>query len=342
MKPALPHFPCLALALTLLASPVARAAEPVTIKLATILPAGTSGHQSLMELRDTWQKVSGQSVKLNIYAGSADGEALLVKKMRARQIHAALLSAVGLSEIDKSLSSLQLMPMMFRNWGEVDYVREAVRPILEARLREKGFVVLFWADAGWVRFFSKETGVYPDDFKRMKMFSWAGEPQQMEIMRGLGYQPVSLETEQIIPGLTTGMISVVPVPPFLANALQYNRQANHMLGLNWVPIVGAAIVRRDIWETIPPEVRAALLEAASGTGEKIRARTRAEDEAAVVAMAKRGLIVQPVTPPVEAAWLALAAKTHLQIRGPIVPADIFDEVVARLKEFRTAHPPAGQ
>ena len=342
MKPAAPFFPCLAIGLALLAPAPARAAEPVTIKLATILPVGTSGHQSLMDMRDSWQKTSGQSVKLNIYAGSADGEALLVKKMRARQIHAALLSAVGLSEIDKSLSSLQLMPMVFRNWGEVDYVREAIRPILEARLREKGFVVLFWADAGWVRFFSKETGVYPDDFKKMKMFSWAGEPQQMEIMRGLGYQPVSLETEQIIPALTTGMVSVVPVPPFIANALQYNRQAGHMLDLNWVPIVGAAIVRRDIWETIPPETRAALLATAGGIGEKIRAHSRAEDEDAVVAMTKRGLIVQPVSPPVEAAWLALAAKTHLQIRGPIVPADIFDEVQARLAEYRTAHPAAGR
>ncbi|MBM3854257.1 MAG: hypothetical protein FJ399_14045, partial [Verrucomicrobia bacterium] len=115
------------------------AAAPVEIKLATILPAGTSGHQNLMEMRAAWQKTAGPAVKLTIYAGMAEGEPLLVKKMRARQINAAVLTAVGLSEIDRSVSSLQLMPMMFRDWREVDHVREKIRPELESRLRAKGF-----------------------------------------------------------------------------------------------------------------------------------------------------------------------------------------------------------
>jgi TRAP-type C4-dicarboxylate transport system substrate-binding protein len=287
-------------------------------------------------MRAAWQKAAGPAVKLTIYAGMADGEPLLVKKMRARQINAAVLTAVGLSEIDRSVSSLQMMPMMFRDWNEVDYVREKIRPELEARLRAKGFEVLFWADAGWVRYFSKEPGTIPDDYKKMKLFVLAGVPRQMEIMRDLGYQPVSLETEQILPSLTTGMISVVPVPPFLANALQFNRQAKYMLDLNWVPIVGAAIVRSDVWEKISPELRAQLRELATVAAGKIRTQTRAEDDEAIVAMKKNGLVVQPVTPEVHAAWQALAQRSYPMIRGPIVPAEIFDQVQTTLAEYRAA------
>jgi TRAP-type C4-dicarboxylate transport system substrate-binding protein len=330
----------LGLALALGGVPAAWSAAPVEIKLATILPVGTSGHQNLMEMRAAWQQAAGPAVKLTIYAGMAEGEPLLVKKMRARQINAAVLTAVGLSEIDRSVSSLQMMPMMFRDWREVDFVREKIRPELEARLRAKGFEVLFWADAGWVRYFSREPGAHPDDFKKMKLFVLAGVPRQMEIMRDLGYQPVSLETEQILPALTTGMISVVPVPPFLANALQFNRQAKYMLDLNWVPIVGAAIVRRDVWEKIPPELRAQLQEIATLAAGKIRTQTRAEDDEAIVAMQQNGLVVRPVTPEVRAAWQALAAQSYPMIRGPIVPADIFDQVEAALAEFR-ATPGAG-
>ena len=329
-------YAMLPLVLTLGVMPRIFSAETVEIKLATILPVGTSGHQSLMEMRAAWQKAAGPAVKLTIYAGMADGEPLLVKKMRARQINAALLTAVGLSEIDRSVSSLQLMPMMFRDWREVDYVREKIRPELEARLRAKGFEVLFWGDAGWVRYFSKEPGAFPDDYKKMKLFVLAGVPRQMEIMRELGYQPVSLETEQILPGLTTGMINVVPVPPFLANALQFNRQAKYMLDLNWVPIVGAAIVRRDVWEKIAPELRTQLREIAVAASGKIRAQTRAEDDDAIVAMKKNGLIVQSVTPPMRAAWQALAEQSYPMIRGPIVPAEIFDQVTAALAEVRAA------
>jgi hypothetical protein len=35
-----------------------RAAETVELKLATLLPVGTSGHQRLMEMRDAFHKAS--------------------------------------------------------------------------------------------------------------------------------------------------------------------------------------------------------------------------------------------------------------------------------------------
>ena len=328
----------LLLALTLPLIAAVGAAETVEIKLATIMPVGTSGYQNLMEMRAAWQKAAGPAVKLTIYAGMADGEPLLVKKMRARQINAALLTAVGLSEIDRSVSSLQLMPMIFRNWSEVDYVREKIRPELEARLRAKGFEVLFWGDAGWVRYFSKEPGAHPDDYKKMKLFVLAGVPRQMEIMRELGYQPVSLETEQIIPALSTGMINAVPVPPFLANALQINRVAKYMLDLNWAPVVGAAVIRSDVWEKIPPELRAQLRGLATAAAAKIRTQSRVEDDEAIVAMKKNGLVVQPVSPTVRAAWQALAERSYPMIRGPIVPEEIFDRVQETLVAYRAAHP----
>jgi TRAP-type C4-dicarboxylate transport system substrate-binding protein len=224
--------------------------------------------------------------------------------------------------------------MQFRNWAEVDHVRERIRGDLEARLRGKGYEVLFWADAGWVRFFSKSPAVRPADFKPMKVFVWAGEPTQMSIMRSLDYDPVSLETDSIPTSLASGMINAVPVPPFLANALQYTKWVRHMVDINWVPIVGAAVVKRDVWEKIPAADRPGLLAAAAATGEKIRARGREEDENAIAAMKKRGLTVHPVSPAIAAEWHAMAERVHPQIRGKTVPADLFDRVQAELAAFR--------
>ena len=317
-------IPCLLFAL-LAATHAAEPSKPVVVKLATILPVGTSGHQRLMEMRDAWQTSSAQSVKLTVYPGSADGE-----------LQAALMSAVGLAEIDRSVTCLQLIPMQFRDWAEIDHVREKIRGDLEARLLAKGFVVLFWADAGWVRYFSKTPAVHPADFKPMKMFVWSGEPEQVNILRSLGYQPVGLETEQILTSLSTGMITAVPVPPFLANALQYNRYAGHMVDLNWVPIVGAAIVRRDTWEKIPPAMRASLRTAAETTGAKLRQRAREEDDESIVAMKKRGLVVHAVTPAITTEWRTLAEQVYPQVRGKLVPADLFDRVQAEVAEYRAA------
>lgn len=330
--------PCLALALLSGAS-AADSAKPIEIKLATILPVGTSGHHGLMAMRDAWQKASAQTVKLTIYPGSADGEMQIVKKLRTEkgQLQAALVSAVGLAEIDRSVTCLQLIPMQFRDWAEVDHVREKIRGDLERRIREKGFEVLFWADGGWVRYFSKTAAVHPVDFKPMKMFVWSGDPLQVTILRSLGYQPVSLETEQILTSLSTGMITVIPVPPFLANALQYNRYAGHMVDLNWVPIIGALIVRRDTWQRVPAALQADLRQAAEATGASLRQRGREEDEESIAAMKKRGLVVHSVTPEITAEWQALAEKVYPQIRGTNVPAELFDRVQAELAQYRAAN-----
>lgn len=326
---------CLVLAF-LGAARAADSTKPVEMKLATILPAGTSGHQRLMELREVWQKSSAGRVKLTIYPGSADGEAQIVKKLRAGQLQAALVSAVGLSEIDRSVTCLQLIPLQFRDWAEVDHVREKIRGELERRLREKGYEVLFWADAGWVRYFSKTAAVRPIDFKPLKMFVWTGEPQQVTILRSLGYQPVGLETEQILTALSTGMITALPVPPFLANALQYNRYACHMVDLNWVPIVGAAVARRDTWQRIPASLQANLLSAAEATGASVRQRGREEDEESIVVMKQRGLVVHAVTPEVAAEWREMAESVYPHIRGNMVPAELFDRVRVEVAAYRTA------
>jgi hypothetical protein len=53
-------------------------------------------------------------------------------------------------------------------------------------------------------------------------------------------------------------------------------------------------------------------------------------------MRKRGLRVHPVTPEVEAEWRREVEAAYPKIRGVIVPADMFDEVVKQLKAYRAA------
>ncbi len=325
-----------AFALTL----AARSADTVTIKIGTILPKGTTGHARLMAIRSEWARLSDGKVNLVPMAGSADGEHQIIRHVRNERLQAALVSAVGLAQIDRSATCLQLIPLAFRDWREVDHVRERIRGDLEGVLHQKGFQVLFWADAGWVRFFSKTPAVRPADMKPMKMFVWTGDPQQLKILRDLGYDPVGLETENILPSLMTGAINVVPVPPFLANAAQYTKYVRHMVDIHWAPIVGAAVVQREVWEKIPAALRPKLLAAAAKEGELLRKQMRAEDDDAIVAMERNQrhpLTVHRVTPAIAAEWRALVENVYPDVRGTMVPAGLFDRVQKHLAEFRAAN-----
>jgi TRAP-type C4-dicarboxylate transport system substrate-binding protein len=328
-----------AAAAILSSAPLTAAEKTLRINLGTLAPRGSIYHQSLQAMAEAWRKAPGGGVRLVIYPdGTQGGEADMVRLMRVGSLQAGLLTAVGLSDIEPAVSGLQNIPMLFRTLEEYEAVNERLRPTLEKRLAEKGFVVLFWGDAGWVRYFSKEPVLTPEDLKRMKIFVWAGSPDQVAIMRRAGFTPVPLETGDILPGLQTGMINTAPLPPIFALAAQVDLRAPHMLNLNWAPLVGACVVRKESWDKIPPAARDSLLSAAARAGQEIRAGSRKESDAAVVAMQKRGLTVHQPAPELVEQWRTEAEKSYPDIRGRLVPAEIFDQVQQQLRDYRAANP----
>lgn len=309
--------------------------KAVRINLGTLAPRGSSYHQSLQAMAEKWRQAPGGGAKLVIYPdGVQGGEADMVRLMRIGTLQSGLLTTMGLADIEPGIFGLQNAPMMFHDFAEFEYVNEKLRPMLEKRMLDKGFVVLFWVDAGWIRFFSKEPLRTPDDLKRSKLFVWSGNTAQVDIMKHAGFNPVPIETADILPGLQTGLINAVPVPPIFALASQMDTRAPHMLKINWAPLVGACVIAKDSWDKIPAAARETLLHAAQQAGKEIQASSRKESDNAVEAMKKRGLKTEEMSPEMEGQWRTEVEKVYPQVRGRIVPADIFDEVERLVKEHR--------
>jgi TRAP-type C4-dicarboxylate transport system substrate-binding protein len=325
----------IATALLIVASSAMPAEQAVTLKIATVAPKGSIYHRVLQDMGEKWRVAEGNGSRVIVYTDSAQGaEADTVRRMRVGQLSASMLSIVGLSEIDPSVSALQKIPLMFRSWEEVDYVREKLRPDLEQRLRAKGFVVLFWGEGGWVQFFSKSPLATPEQFRASRIFAWAGDNPQVELMKSLGYRPVVLELTDILPSLQTGMIDTVPAAPLWALVGQFDRTAPYMLRINWVPIVGAVVMSARSWDALSPAGRAALTKAAQDAGEALRAHRDVRDDEIIRAMEQRGLKVLTPTPDVERGWRDLARNTWPRVRGAMVPAEMFDRVESLLAEYR--------
>jgi TRAP-type C4-dicarboxylate transport system substrate-binding protein len=323
------------LATTLLAMPISVTAGETTLRIATVAPAGSSFHKRLQALAAEWRKAPGGGVTLDIYPGTMGGEAQIASRMRVNALQGAVLTANGLGQIDRDATALQLMPMMFHDWGEVDYVREALRETLEGSLREKGYVVIFWGDAGWVRFFSTRAIRSPADLKTMRVYADGNDPQTVALMKDY-YTPVPLDPDKILLGLRNGMVDAVPIPAFLANFMQVAGPARYMLDMRWVPIVGAMVVKRKAFDALPEETRRYLLQTGREAGQSMRAQARAEDEAAIDAMrANQQLVVVPLPAATEAEWRRQVQRAYPDIRGKVVPEETFDAVVAALDHYRS-------
>lgn len=340
MKPSvLVRLACVAACL-LAMLPRSGAAEPSTLKMSTIAPKGSIYHRVLQDVGEAFRAGKGTSARAIVYPDGVQGtESDVVRRLRIGQLDAALLTVMGLKEIDASLTALQFMPMVFRSWEEVDLVRSRLRNVFEAQLAKKGFVVLFWGDAGWVHFFSKTPMSMPDDFKRARIFVWEGDGPQVALMKGIGYQPVGLPVADMLPSLETGMIDTVPMVPVWALAGQFDRVTPYMLAVKWVPIVGAAVMRQATFDALSPATRDAVMQASAKAAAQLQAHRVVQDEESLRGMQARGLRIQPATPEIEAAWRGFASKVWPQVRGTMVPAETFDQVQAILTEYRAGKRP---
>jgi len=323
----------LCLAATLL-TPCARAQKQPEIKLATLLPRDGSGHKVLEDLKATLQKAEGGGVKLTLRPDYTEGESAMVAKMKAGALQAGLITVVGISEIDKSVSALQNLPLMFQDLAEVDHVQAALTPMLEKRLSDKGFYVLCWVDAGWVRWFSRKPILTPDDLRQQKLFCWSSDSPQFDLMKKHGLKPVLLEPTDVKASLATGMIDAIATPPFAALAFQYFDDTKNVLMVEWAPLVGGLVVTKKAFEALPEATRTAFRAAATAMGVKMRERNRKEADEALATLQKKGITVNRPSKEQGELWAKFADEIWPDVRGNIVPADLFDEVKKILAERR--------
>ncbi len=310
-------------------------AQTVKIKLGTLAPQGSTWHLLLTEMGQKWKEASGGKVELHIYAGGTQGnEGEMIRKMDIGQLHAASVTAVGLHEITPEPQA-EDVPMMVDSYDEYDFVHAKIKGKLEEALAKKNFVVLNWGEVGFVHFFSTEAYKSPADFAKGKLFTWNGDPAAEAAWKAAGFRPVVLSSTDVIPSLSSHMINIITEPPLYAFTAHLFERANHMLDLKWGFLSGATVVRKDVWEKVPADLRPKLLEIAVEYGKKTTTDVRKQNEEALVEMKKKGLIIE--SPSSIEEWQAAAAKAETTVRGKMVPAAIYDEVKKYRDEFRAQH-----
>ena len=110
-------------------------ADAKKIKIATMAPKGSVFYTVLKDLADEWKTISKGKVKLKIYPGGiAGGDREVIRKIKLGTLHGGLITAAGLSSLDKSINAMQIA---FRNYAEADYVLQKMRPSLEATYAER-------------------------------------------------------------------------------------------------------------------------------------------------------------------------------------------------------------
>ena len=335
----LPAGRCRALAALGLALllPAAAADARVNLRLATVAPRGSAYHLILDKMAAEIGRETGGEVRIRIIAGGAAGdETAMISKMRIGQVQMAAVSNVGLAELDPTAWTLSI-PMVFRDYPEWDHVREAMNPAIAEALRGHGFQVIAWADVGWLHFFASDPIHTLEDLQALKLAGASNDQTVLDLLRWSGFDPVQINSVELVSGFQTGLIEAVPLPIVLAEGSQIYRSAKFMNDLPWAPMQGAIIVNEQGWERLDASQQEVVLRKSNEAAVEFRETNREQELKSLEAMKSRGLEVIAASSEFEAAWMETAEKLFPLVREQLVSPPVFDRMIRLRDEYRAAN-----
>jgi len=309
-------------------------AGALVIKVGSVAPEGSPWDKALKRIALDWQKISGGRVTMKIYSGGIAGdEPDMIRKMRINQIQAAAMTGSGLGKIDPDLLVYQL-PFLAQTDEELDYLFEQLRPELENLLENKGFTFLAVIKSGWLRFFSTEKVITPEDFRKLKFFVMEGSPEIDQAWKAMGFHIVPLPPNDAFAALQSGMVEVFSASPLTAAAMQWFALAPHMTDFYWTPLTAGLIISNQAWRRIPAELRPKLKEATQRALYDLESEIMAVENQATDIMIQNGLVIHEVPPAALQQWQDLVEKGFGILIGEVISRDLYEEAKRTVSEYR--------
>jgi TRAP-type C4-dicarboxylate transport system substrate-binding protein len=316
-------------------SAISFAAEPLTIKFATVAPEGSTWMNSMKELDKTIREKTQGQIAFRVYAGGVAGDELdALRKIRIGQLQSAAFSGVGFGQILPAVRVLDL-PFLFRNDKEIDLVHKEMEGFFAEQFRQKDFELLSWAEVGNVHLFSQEPIRKVSDLAKLKVWTWSGDPIAKETFSAMGTNPIPLAITDVTTALNTGMIDTVYAPPLGAIALQWNLYVKVMTSLPLAHSTGAVLISKNFAQRIPAEHFKIIKDEFHRSMERLTLELRKQTEESVALLEKGGIKLLPVP---QEAELKDFYKVHDQVAhaltGKVYPKDVLDKVYDILKKNR--------
>jgi len=325
---------CAALLLMTLSSTV----NAVTLKIATLAPDGTSWMKQLRKGASEISEKTDGRVKIKLYPGGVMGNtSTVLQKMRVGQLQGGAFTGSDLSRVyaDAQLYSL---PMVFRSYEEVAYVRQRMDDTLVKGLAEKGMVVLGISDGGFAYIMCKKPLHRLDDLKGHKVWMPEGDILTEAMFESAGVAPIPLPVADVYTGLQTGLLDTVAGVPTGIVAFQWYTSVTHLTDVPLMFLTGMFTVDSKVFKRIKPDDQEIVREVMGRIFKDLDVVNRADNESARAALQSQGIeFVHPNTEERDN-WESIAqqGREKLIIRAKYTPA-LVDEMLGYIQEYRTQH-----
>jgi TRAP-type C4-dicarboxylate transport system substrate-binding protein len=322
------------LTVILLIAPDGAAAKTTTLKIATLAPEGSAYIQALNELKAELKQKTNNEVRLRIYPGGVLGdEKDMRRKMHVGQIHGAVLTAAGLSGIFSEMDVFQI-PFLFEGFDEVDYVLEKMDAFFKKGLQDKGYILLGWSEAGFIRLLSTRPIASLDDLRKAKVWTWEEATMARAIFDEASISAIPLSLPDVMVGLQTGLVEVVYAPPASAISLQWFTKTKYMTEVPLMYLIGGIVLKKNVFKKLSSDHRQVLMQLCAKYMEQIKLAVRKENQEAIKVMVKHGVkLIYPSEDQIEE-FKIVSQKAMNSQTGKSFSAKVKNEIITYLEEYR--------
>lgn len=313
-------------------------AQEYLIKVATIAPEGSTWVNVLREYDAQIRKESNGRLGFKIYAGGVAGDEIdVLKKIRIGQYHAGGFTGVGIGEIAPNLRVLD-SPFLFKSYDEVDYIYQKFNDEFEKEIEKGGFVLLGWAEVGFVYTFTK-TPIYGiEDLKKIKMWAWQGDPIAEVAYKVIGITPVPLSVTEVLTSLQTGLIDGVYASPLAILATQWFTKIKYMHNVPLSDASGALLISKKYFDSLPKELQEILLRNGRKYMRKLVEISRQENQRAIETLKKNGIIItEPPSKKLLEEYDEIGKRARKMLAGRLFSEEWLNKVEKALEEYRKSN-----
>ena len=267
------------------------------LKMASLAPKNMGWAKNIREmLHPALDRVTNSELKLKWYWNGILGDDKdYMEKMKAGEIDGAVLTPIGLVMACPAMAVLQI-PFLFKNYDEVDYIRNKMWQTFDDIAIQNGFKFLIWADQDFDQIYSvKYKMTRWSDFQQAKIVLCNGIVEKKTFAL-IGMSTVPLSASEIFLALKQKMFDTYMGPAIGVVGFQLYPVFKYVnpIKMRYSPAV--AVVTLNVWKSLPKSYRNGLVEIRNNDSIEFYRQCRIDSQKAFQAMEKYGMQVTKIEP----------------------------------------------
>ena len=303
-------------------------------KIATISPDGLGWMSKFRVGLERIEAETNKRITFKIYPGGVQGDdATVLRKMRIRQLNGGVFAAGSLTRFFPDLQVYNL-PLQFRSYEEVDFVRARMDSYISDGLQKAGIKTFAFTETGFAYLLANEPVSSLADLRRLKAWIPDNDPIAAELIKSFDVSPIPLNITDVLPALQTGMINAVVGPPSVILALQWHNHLTHLMNLPLVYIYSMLAMDMKVYSKASSTDQETVVKILDEVFELVGRETRSDNERALQTLKKIGITF--LEPTNKAEWQAAADLSVQELmRSGEISGEVVKTYLELLKNFRS-------